>query len=223
MTKISKYFANAKKYLVFTVIIMLIGTCIIPSISGNIRTINGNISESNNSKESIQSDKTEKTVLINTSDTSVFNRSIEPDNSFNRQDQRISIDKKNKNEMLQSDETVKTVPIRGYNDVYFNSSFEMGNLINVQYKNGNATGHRYYTAEINYSTNNFSDKHWWFHFSMENTTGKTITIELQNLAPEDFGTGDGLPRWQSMEPVYSYDDKDGFREIIQFVMVLSHE
>ena len=55
---------------------------------------------------------------------------------------------------------------------------------------------------MNYSLTTFSDKHWWFYFSLENTTGKTIEIELQNLAYQDFILG----RWQSVEPVYSYDN-----------------
>ena len=41
---------------------------------------------------------------------------------------------------------------------------------------------------------------------MENTTGKTVTVELQNLALDDFVDPDGsFPRWPDIEPVYSYN------------------
>jgi len=95
--------------------------------------------------------------------------------------------------------------VTGYDDVIFDSDFEMGNLKNVQYENGDSIGNRYYTAEIDYSTVTFSEMLWWFHFSMQNTVGKNITIELQNLPPKDFGLDGGKPRWQTMWPVYSYD------------------
>jgi len=95
-----------------------------------------------------------------------------------------------------------------YNDVVFDSSFEMGNLINVQYQDGDASGYRYYTAELNYSTTTFSENHCWFYFSLDNVTGKTIRIELRNLASADF-TPEG--RWQSIEPVYTYDNIDWLR------------
>jgi hypothetical protein len=94
-------------------------------------------------------------------------------------------------------------PPAPYDDVIFDSSFEMGNLINVQYQDGNIDGYRYYTAELNYSTATFSENHCWFYFSIDNATGKTVRIELRNLASADF-TPEG--RWQSVEPVYTYDN-----------------
>ena len=89
-----------------------------------------------------------------------------------------------------------------YDDVVFDSDFEDGNLINVTYQDGDVDGYRYYTAEVDYSMADFPDKHWWFYYSMDEVAGKTIEIELQNLAPEDFSDG----RWTSHEPVYSYDN-----------------
>jgi len=77
------------------------------------------------------------------------------------------------------DGQVNCTPSLIYDDVVFDSSFEMGNLINVQFQEGDASGYRYYTAELNYSTASFPDKHWWFYFSMANTTGKTITSAWQ--------------------------------------------
>jgi hypothetical protein len=90
-------------------------------------------------------------------------------------------------------------------DVIFDSDFEMGNLINVQFQNGDASGYRYYKAELNYSLQDFDDKHWWFYFSMENVQGKTVEVELRNLAPNDFDSP-GERRWPNTEPVYSYDN-----------------
>ena len=112
-----------------------------------------------------------------------------------------------------SDGQVNCTVSTAYDDVIFDSSFEMGNLINVTFQEGNAGGYRYYTAELNYSTATFPDKHWWFYFSMANVTGKTVKVELKNLAEPDF-TGlpsPGLPRWPDVEPVYSYNDADWLR------------
>lgn len=89
-----------------------------------------------------------------------------------------------------------------YNDVVFDSSFEMGNLINAQYQTGDSSGYRYYTAELNYSTVSFADNHVWFYFSIQNVTGRTIKVQLKNLCSADFTNG----RWQSIEPVYTYDN-----------------
>ena len=194
-----------RKYIVFTILLLFIGTSILPSISGDDLTLNGYDEESNNfKKEKMQSNETENTPLLNISNDIVSNNSSETDKLDDIQNHE-DITSSYENNTLQPKER-KPLPIRGYNDVFFNSSFEMGNLRDMQYINGDANGTRYYTAEINYSTINFSDKHWWFYFNMENTTGKTITIEIQNLTLEDFGIGEGLPRWQSMEPVYSYDN-----------------
>jgi uncharacterized repeat protein (TIGR02543 family) len=89
-----------------------------------------------------------------------------------------------------------------YDDVVFNSSFDMGNLRNVQYQSGDVSGNRFYTGEQNHTTVSFSDKHWWFYFSMDNVAGKTVTIKLVNNEAIDF-TGN---RWPEIEPVYSYDN-----------------
>ncbi len=91
-----------------------------------------------------------------------------------------------------------------YNDIIFNSSFESGNLINVTYISGNIFGDRHYKATINYSVADFSDKHWWYFFSIENATEKTITIEIENLSAEDFNE----KRWTSRHPVYSYNSSN---------------
>lgn len=112
-----------------------------------------------------------------------------------------------------SDANVECKPSLVYDDLIFDSSFEMGNLINVAFQEGNSSGYRYYTAELNYSTATFPDKHWWFCFSVQNTTGKTVKIELKNLAAPDF-TGlpsPGIPRWPDIEPVYSYDNTNWLR------------
>jgi hypothetical protein len=110
--------------------------------------------------------------------------------------------------MMDANKTVNAeFTLNGYNDIVFNSSFEMGNLIHIQFQNGDASGYRSYTATLNYSMVSYSDKHWWFYFSMEHTAGKTITIQLQNLAPADFQPGD-LSRWGNIEPVYSYNNTD---------------
>jgi len=68
------------------------------------------------------------------------------------------------------DGQVVCTPSTIYDDIVFDSDFDMGNLINVQFQDGDASGYRYYTAEVNYSTATFPDKHWWFYFSMSNTT-----------------------------------------------------
>ncbi len=91
-----------------------------------------------------------------------------------------------------------------YDDIGFDSSFEMGNLTNVTYQGGDASGYRLYTAEVEYSMASYPDKHWWFYYSMDNVQDKTITLELQNLAPEDFSEG----RWTTHEPVFSYDNQN---------------
>ncbi len=96
---------------------------------------------------------------------------------------------------------------QGADDVIFNSSFDQGNLINVQYQEGN--GYRYYTAEVNYSTITFTDKHWWFYYSMESVTGKTITVSITNLLSEDIDDD----RWPNIEPVYSYDNNNTWYRI----------
>ena len=95
--------------------------------------------------------------------------------------------------------------VPGIDDVIFDSDFEMGNLINVTYQSGDDSGYRQYTAEVDYSMADFPDKHWWFYFSMDNVSGKTIEIELQNLAPEDFSEG----RWTTHEPIFSYNNQIG--------------
>jgi len=117
--------------------------------------------------------------------------------------QILNMDEESFSEGLLSDNFQAT--FRDFDDVFFNSSFEMGNLVNVTYQDGNASGYRYYTANLNYSNVSFYECFWWFHFSMENVSGKTVKLELQNLAPRDFDVGGGLPRWQSVEPVFSYD------------------
>jgi len=92
-------------------------------------------------------------------------------------------------------------------DIIFNSKFDMGNLINVTYQSG-APGYRYYTAAVNYSTaSGFTDKHWWFYFSMENVAGKTVTISIVNGTTADYSTSQTAGnRWPEIEPVYSYDN-----------------
>ena len=89
-----------------------------------------------------------------------------------------------------------------YDDVIFDSSFDMGNLRNVLFQSGDASGNRFYTGEQNHTTVSFSDKHWWFYFSMDNVAGKTVTIKLVNNEAADFSGN----RWNEIEPVFSYDN-----------------
>jgi|GEM_PF-2596036 len=91
-------------------------------------------------------------------------------------------------------------------DVVFNSSFQQGNLVNWTYTGGNATW-RYYNATVNYTTQYFADKHWWFFYSVENLTGKNVQVNITNILEID-DTGD---RWANIEPVYSYDNETWFR------------
>jgi len=103
-------------------------------------------------------------------------------------------------------------PPPSYDDVIFDSNFDMGNLINPTYQSGNADGYRYYIAATNYTTVSFADKHWWFYFSMENVTGKTITISIVNGTEADYSTSQTAGnRWPEIEPVYSYDNINWYR------------
>ena len=88
--------------------------------------------------------------------------------------------------------TFETIPT--YDDVIFNSSFEMGNLKNTTYINGDASGNRTYTGEQEHSTATYTDKHWWFYFSMDNVASKTVTIQLVNNIAADVG------RWSEIDP-----------------------
>ncbi|MEM2118870.1 MAG: M14-type cytosolic carboxypeptidase, partial [Candidatus Bathyarchaeia archaeon] len=104
-----------------------------------------------------------------------------------------------------------TEPAPAADDIIFNSNFDMGNLINVTYQGG-ASGYRHYTAATNYTTVSFSDKHWWFYFSMENVAGKTIAVSIVNGTDADWSTSETTGnRWPEIEPVYSYDNVNWFR------------
>jgi hypothetical protein len=96
-----------------------------------------------------------------------------------------------------------------YDDIIFNSSFDQGNLINITYISGNSSGYRYYTAWSNYTTKNFTDKHWWFYYSISNASGKNVLISINNLLAVDI-TGE---RWTNIEPFYSYDDNNSWNRI----------
>jgi len=93
------------------------------------------------------------------------------------------------------------------NDIVFDSNFDMGNLRNVQFQSADNLGNRFYTAEQNHTTVSFSDKHWWFYFSMDNATGKTVTVKFVNNEAIDFSTDPvNGNRWPNIEPVFSYDN-----------------
>jgi murein tripeptide amidase MpaA len=96
----------------------------------------------------------------------------------------------------------EVAPPPSYDDVIFDSNFDMGNLRNVQYQSGDVSGNRLYSGEQNHTTVSFSDKHWWFYFSMDNVSGKTVTIKLVNNEAIDFSGN----RWPEIEPIYSFDN-----------------
>lgn len=96
-----------------------------------------------------------------------------------------------------------------YDDIIFNSSFDQGNLINVVFIDGDADGNRYYTAEVNYSTANFTEKHWWFYYNMNGTSNKIINVSITNLLSIDVSED----RWPNIEPVYSYDNNNTWYRI----------
>ncbi|MFH1133429.1 MAG: Ig-like domain-containing protein [Nanoarchaeota archaeon] len=88
-------------------------------------------------------------------------------------------------------------------DIMISSDFEMGNLINVQHVEDQQVPYRYYTAQINYSTQWFSDKHWWFSFSLDNATQKRVHLEITNCNNADD------TRFAHLIPVISYTGLPG--------------
>ncbi|MEM4260020.1 MAG: M14 family zinc carboxypeptidase [Candidatus Woesearchaeota archaeon] len=99
----------------------------------------------------------------------------------------------------------QSIKAEQYNDVIFNSSFESGNLYNITFVNGDRDGNRLYNANINYSTLVSGEYHWWFFFKMENTSGKSITINITNIASRDITNN----RWPNIIPRYSYNFCEG--------------
>ena len=88
-------------------------------------------------------------------------------------------------------------------DIIITSDFEMGNLTNIQHVEDPSLPYRSYTAELEYSTISFSNKHWWFNFSLDNATDKRIRLEITNALDAD------QDRFLDIMPVYSYTGNIG--------------
>jgi hypothetical protein len=105
--------------------------------------------------------------------------------------------------LVNTSSTRSVIIATNYSDIHFNTSFEGGNLMNVTFISGNYSGHRHYTAEMNYSTGTGYDTYqFWFYFGMNNTANKTIQLEITNCLQEDEDNN----RWDRVKATYSFDN-----------------